>query len=228
MNDSKDVVFIDASSSTSTWGDPPRNTTGFSVNNSSNLNFTRASTALFGDCIELNGGVENVYIENAACRGPVLTDGQSSGITFGSLENDREEGTRDVKNVAVKGILGPAAISPVAFRHYSSKIGAPPAQISNITIDGPIETREIQYAIVFEQCEEGSDAELTDTVFEDYTGRISSYEDYPVGGMIDCPEDGICDVVFENFNMTGREYQPIQILCFDYDKLGLTAQICLK
>ncbi|KAK2759049.1 hypothetical protein FQN54_003148 [Arachnomyces sp. PD_36] len=207
------------------YGDPfsggtKPDTTCLSVSDSTNLNLTGGGAGLHGPCIELKGGVDNVLIQNPNCYGTYI-ETLGHGIVFGTLDGDREEGSRDIKNVVVNGIQSSTNIAPITFRHCSSSSGAPPAQISNITIDRIQVATGNEYGLLVEQCDEGSDAELSDILFKRYYARISNDE---IAGIVDCPDAGICDFQFNHFNVTAYPWHnPLPLQCTNFDDpVGVT------
>ncbi|KAJ4475786.1 glycoside hydrolase family 28 protein [Lentinula aciculospora] len=175
-------------------GVTPKNTDGFDIGPASQVTITNDIVDNQDDCVAFKGGANFVTVTDISCSG-------SHGLSIGSLG----EGTSDnaVTNIFVSGATMTASSKATGIKLWDGSSGHGVATVSNVTFND-ITVDSSDYAAQIQVCYESTGTcvpsahQLTDVVFSNFKGTTSGAEGSVVANL-DCPADGTCGIVFENF-----------------------------
>ncbi|CAL5868936.1 uncharacterized protein PFLUO_LOCUS3164 [Penicillium psychrofluorescens] len=196
---STNVVFSDLELDAASNSDnPPKNTDGFDIGDSTSVTLTNIKVTNDDDCVAFKPGADGVTVTRITCTG-------SHGLSVGSLG----EGSDDtVKNVYVSGATMINSTKAAGIKTYPSGGSHGASTVTNVTWT-EITVENCDYAIQIQSCydedesyceEYPGNADLTDVVFNAFSGTTSTTYT-PVTGNLDCGANGTCGVTVTDYTV---------------------------
>jgi galacturan 1,4-alpha-galacturonidase len=183
---------------TSNSDNPPKNTDGFDIGESTYVSISNVKVTNDDDCVAFKPSSNYVTIDTITCIG-------SHGISVGSLGKSSSD---TVQNVYVKDATMVNSTKAAGIKTYPTGGSHGLSTVKNVTFTG-FTVENCDYAIQVQSCygedasyceEYNNDAVLTSIVFDSFSGTTSStYE--PVTGNLDCGSDGTCDITVSSYTV---------------------------
>ncbi|KAL6235083.1 hypothetical protein BDW75DRAFT_251108 [Aspergillus navahoensis] len=176
---------------TSKSENPPKNTDGFDIGESTYVTISGTTVSNNDDCVAFKPGCNYLTVTDITCTG-------SHGLSVGSLGKSSDD---IVQNVWVEGATMISSTKAAGIKTYPSGGDHGLSTVTNVTWKD-VTVQNCDYAIQIESCygEEEEyceanpgDAVLSGITFEGFSGTTSSKYD-PVTGNLNCGAEGECDV----------------------------------
>ncbi|ROV96564.1 hypothetical protein VMCG_07776 [Cytospora schulzeri] len=188
-------ITLDA---TSKSDNPPKNTDGWDIGDSTYVTINGASVLNDDDCVAFKPSANYVEVYDITCNG-------SHGISVGSLGKSN---TDTVKNVYVSGATMIDSTKAAGLKLYPGGSDHGNAVVTNVTfenfvIDGSDYAFQVQscYGEDDDYCESSpSTATVSGVVIKGFSGTTSDKYD-PVVANVDCPGDGTCDITMSDMTV---------------------------
>ncbi|CRG92004.1 hypothetical protein PISL3812_09058 [Talaromyces islandicus] len=177
---------------------PPKNTDGFDIGESTYTTINNVKVTNDDDCVAFKPSSNYVTIDTITCTG-------SHGISVGSLGKSSSD---TVQNLYVKDATMVNSTKAAGIKTYPTGGSHGLSTVKNVTFTG-FTVKNCDYAIQIESCygedasyceENSNDAVLTGIVFDGFSGTTSTkYK--PVTGNLDCGSDGTCDITVSSYTV---------------------------
>lgn len=181
-------IKLDAASKSD---NPPKNTDGWDIGQSTYVTINGASVLNDDDCVAFKPGANYVEVYDITCNG-------SHGISVGSLGSSN---TDTVQNVLVSGATMIDSTKAAGIKLYPGGSDHGKGVVNNVTFENFV-VDSSDYAFQVQSCygedddycdEYPSTATITDVVVKGFSGTTSDKYS-PVVADIDCPADGTCGI----------------------------------
>lgn len=204
---------------TSNSANPPKNTDGFDVGDSTGVTLYDIDVSNDDDCVAFKPGANYVTIKQITCTG-------SHGISVGSLGKTNDD---TVRNVYASNVAMINSTKAAGIKTYPGGDGHGSSTVSNVTFTG-FTVRDCDYAFQVQNCygEEAEycesnpgDAQISDVVVKNFSGTTSSKYD-PTTANLNCGADGTCGITISDWTVKAPSGEN-QILCSNTpNSLGVT------
>ncbi|KAL2835991.1 pectin lyase fold/virulence factor [Aspergillus pseudoustus] len=186
------AVFADLRlDATSKSSNPPKNTDGFDIGESTYVTISNTTVSNDDDCVAFKPGCEYLTVTDITCTG-------SHGLSVGSLGKSSDD---SVRNVWVERATMIGSTKAAGIKTYPSGDGHGVSTVSNVTWKDVV-VQDCDYAIQVQSCYGEDDeycesnpgnAVISDITFQGFSGTTSDKYD-PVTGNLNCGADGECGV----------------------------------
>jgi galacturan 1,4-alpha-galacturonidase len=197
----------------------PKNTDGFDIGASTDVTIQNVNVSNDDDCVAFKPGADGITVTDITCTG-------SHGLSVGSLGKSSDD---FVKNVYVSGATMINSTKAAGIKTYPSGGSHGLSTVSNVTftdvvVDGCEYAIQIQscYGEDSDYCEENpGNSDLTNIVFEGFSGKTSGKYD-AVTGNLNCGSEGTCDVQVKSYTVEAPSGNS-EVLCAETpSNLGIT------
>ncbi|OJD35449.1 endo-xylogalacturonan hydrolase a [Diplodia corticola] len=204
---------------TSKSDNPPKNTDGFDIGESTGVTLYDIDVSNDDDCVAFKPGANYVTIDQITCTG-------SHGISVGSLGKSSDD---TVKNVYASNVKMVDSTKAAGIKTYPSGGSHGLSTVSNVTFTG-FTVQNCDYAFQVQSCY-GEDADYCQTspgnaqisgvVVKDFSGETSDKYD-PTTANINCGAGGTCGITISDWTVKAPSGEN-QILCSNTPSaLGVT------
>lgn len=204
---------------TSKSDNPPKNTDGFDIGESTSVTLYDIDVSNDDDCVAFKPGANYVTIDQITCTG-------SHGISVGSLGKSNAD---SVKNVYASNVKMIDSTKAAGIKTYPSGDGHGLSTVSNVTFTG-FTVQNCDYAFQVQSCY-GEDAEycetnpgnaqISDVVVNGFSGETSDKYD-PTTANINCGASGSCGIAISDWTVKAPSGKN-QVLCSNTpSNLGVT------
>ncbi|PWY70749.1 endo-xylogalacturonan hydrolase A [Aspergillus eucalypticola CBS 122712] len=214
------VVFSNLKMDANSKSDnPPKNTDGFDIGESTYVTITEVTVVNDDDCVAFKPSSNYVTVDTISCTG-------SHGISVGSLGKSSDD---SVKNIYVTGATMINSTKAAGIKTYPSGGDHGTSTVSNVTFND-FTVDNTDYAFQIQSCygedddycaENPGNAKLTDIVVSSFSGTTSDKYD-PVVANLDCGADGTCGISISGFDVKAPSGKS-EVLCANTPSdLGVT------
>jgi len=180
-------------SAVSTSENPPANTDGIDVGDSSHITISNAHIRNGDDCVAFKNGSNNIIVNNIACIG-------SHGLSIGSL-GLKSEGSRIIQNIYVSNATMINCSAATRIKFYPGGPTHGTVLVRNVTYKD-VTVDNCDYAFQVDNCYESTSDTCKTNPSSAKLLNIRLLDIDPVVAKIDCAPNGTCDLAFTQWDIT--------------------------